>query len=712
MQRSCEPTGKGIRESGLGDRRGVALVIVLGLLALMVVMGVSFSIFMRTERVAAGSFRNDVRTRQLLHAALNRALADIDTSTTNANYPAWLYRESGSAAGGTLIAGVTNAPAMDWIPRGALGPNPNPQPKWIDPVDPTGKLDARVGFLVVNCSGLVDANQHYGPPRGLGVDTSEIQANVLPDVKNVGTLFANAPYASMQELTCVGTNKGALNSSPINLVDYSACPSGRWDIATSRVMTDMVDIGGDGTDPQIKANLKNCLQVTDADADFIVKNLQDYIDADCVPKDLVSPCTESVPMINEVQVQTQFVTVDANGNDLPPGCCAPFVTVSVEWFYPFVKASANTFEIKPFITLKENLPAFAVTPIPQDLIDAGYTPGQAPGAPPHYVTKTTMGGVISNGTGNMSFDVTARFQVLQGGNVVDDVQTPFTFTTKALAVGKTDVTTDGAECIDPRFNWDGTTGDSGAGQWMAYGDIAAGYAGSLEQMNTYTLQYIADPRNVTDHHTQMFVADRPLKVVGELSYLLRGKDIGNLWRTIGLYDNGSDAPMDPVLDYFTIGTAPKGRINPNTRQTDVVAALMTDLPLDNYPEEPGAPTVSGTTLSDTTNWWVNAGAVSGTITNLSDIGHLTGLFTLPSTTNLTFFQKEALIRNSAGLMAPRQQYFVILLFAQTTKVVPQVTDKSVVAGTRGIAEVWRDAYPNASGRHPCVIRLFKLVNEK
>ena len=61
-----------------GARRGVALVIVLGMLALMTLLAVAFSIYMRTERMASGNFKSDVRTRQLLHAALTRAIADIN----------------------------------------------------------------------------------------------------------------------------------------------------------------------------------------------------------------------------------------------------------------------------------------------------------------------------------------------------------------------------------------------------------------------------------------------------------------------------------------------------------------------------------------------------------------------------------------------------------------------------------------------------------
>ena len=698
------------------DRSGVALILVIGLLALMVVMGVTFSIFMRTERVAAGNFRNDVVARQLLHVALNRALKAIDDDLAGKVYPS-PYLESGNS-NDVVVTGAMNAPAMDWIPKAALGANANPQPKWIDltnnPPAITNIVEGRIGFLVVNCSGLVDANQPYGLSRSIGTNSAEIQAAVLPDVGSAGKPYTNPPYASMQELT-------VLYGPSIDLVDYSACPPGRWDRGTDSVSTNVVDIGGDEATltaraPQIKSNLVSCLKVSEPDADFIFKNLLDYVDSDCWPRDLESPCTESVPMINEVQVQTLFSTDPEAG--VEAGSCMPVVTVDVEWSYPFVKASSNSFTIKPKITITTPAgSAFTVAPIPSDAVDAEYKPNQTKWpALPHVVTFAAVGSPvkISDHVGeSMSFTVTAELQVLQDAHVVDEVKA-ITINTTPVKLPSSDVSTNGMECIDPRFNWDAS---ADAGQWLPYADVAnatgksADRNGSKGEVNAITRYYFASSDVTTDHHDQMFVADAPLKLVSELSYLLRGAGLENQWNTIRLYDGGVTAPLDPILDYFRVGTPTKGRINPNTKQSAVIAALMKDLPLDNYPGEAGSPMVSGKRLDEVTNMWMSGSGVSGTITNLSDIGYLTDLFALPTVTNLTFFQKEALLRNSAGFMAPRQQYFVILLYAQTTRLVEQIGKKNKVAETRGSAEVWRDAYPNESGHHPYFIRLSRAINE-
>ena len=94
---------------------------------------------------------------------------------------------------------------------------------------------------------------------------------------------------------------------------------------------------------------------------------------------------------------------------------------------------------------------------------------------------------------------------------------------------------------------------------------------------------------------------------------------------------------------------------------------------------------------------------------LSDIGHVTNVFSaLPG--GLTPFQQESVFRNTAGLFNTRQQYFKILLFAQTAKTVPLLQDKSVLADVRAVAEVWRDPLPNAEGIHPYVVRMVHVLN--
>ena len=71
----------------MGDRRGSALLIVLGFLSFMVVSAVAFSIYMRSERMPSSVFRRKAVSRQLVHAAVARAISDLDNALRADPYP-------------------------------------------------------------------------------------------------------------------------------------------------------------------------------------------------------------------------------------------------------------------------------------------------------------------------------------------------------------------------------------------------------------------------------------------------------------------------------------------------------------------------------------------------------------------------------------------------------------------------------------------------
>jgi hypothetical protein len=219
----------------------------------------------------------------------------------------------------------------------------------------------------------------------------------------------------------------------------------------------------------------------------------------------------------------------------------------------------------------------------------------------------------------------------------------------------------------------------------------------------------------------MFVADAPLQTVGELSYLVRNKSansVENWWNTVRLIDQenvpGQGQPLDPILDYFTIGTnAPvrRGLVNPNTRQAGVLTAVFNGVPLDDYPGQ-GAPIVSASQARELAVAFSNS-FWHGRFANLSDIGHATNIFFDTFLHDLPLFQKEAVIRNTAGLLGTRQNLFTIILVAETTKreILPNGQPYvSIRSSQKAIAEVWRDPFL-VNGRYATYIRYFKILPE-
>jgi hypothetical protein len=712
---------------GLSDRRGVALILVIGLLALMVVMGVTFSIFMRTERVAAGNFRNDVVARQLLHVALNRAITAIESDLGGKPYPAWACLESGPV-GGVVVRGVTNAPALDWIPRAALGSNTNPQPRWIENLG-TGlpnMIEARVGYLVVNCSGLLDVNNSGpglpGVSRGVGTNVNEIQLSACPDVGNASLLVADRPYETVQELGVVGQDSGALVQPVANFVSFSSFPTGY----VGGTNLTLVDLSGDETalmDPVRKESIINGLVASGIEASqagFVYTNLLDYVDADPVPRDLGTACTESVPMLNEIAVSNSYqFTASTN------------VTIRsrlfIEWFYPFVKPSTNSFFVEYNVSFERVLSTPPTFPIPGDrsgVLDSGYTVG---GSSLTLSINLLGPGSNFNYAAFMGAQVTLRAKVgltvhadSATGPVVDASPYPTnmtiglllpTVTIPATPIMLTTSVVRDAEATDPRFNWS-------AQQWVFQNNRT-----TLEATNSTTLTNLL--YRDTDGYADMFVADRPLKTVSELTYLLRGgKPLRfdtplDQWNTIRLHASSSAIepyrPVDRVLDNFFIPTEGygKGFVNPNSGMTSVLTAVFKDMPVSDYPDGPGF-TLNADAAAGLAAYWANTNLNPWrcNFTNLSDIGCATNVFGEAPLAGLSPFQRESIFRNTAGLFNTRQQYFMILLFSQATKTVPQLTEKSVVAGARGIAEVWRDPLPNAEGVRPYTVRMFRVLNNE
>ncbi len=68
---------------------GMALIVVLGLITLLIISSVTFSVLMRVERAGSSNARNTMMARYVTKSALAYAMADIDRSIGNKAYPDW-----------------------------------------------------------------------------------------------------------------------------------------------------------------------------------------------------------------------------------------------------------------------------------------------------------------------------------------------------------------------------------------------------------------------------------------------------------------------------------------------------------------------------------------------------------------------------------------------------------------------------------------------
>lgn len=272
----------------------------------------------------------------------------------------------------------------------------------------------------------------------------------------------------------------------------------------------------------------------------------------------------------------------------------------------------------------------------------------------------------------------------------------------------------------------------------------------------------------------MFVRNEQLESVGELGYLPIG-----FWQTIRLYDYGDDfgkpkttqtykdiynfneVPRDPqsrhfpslhesgddhhedgyfhdVFEYFTVvgeDEEVRGRINLNAAPRDLLASAFYNMPIG----KPDGRINSNRTLSET-NAYLLATAITearnndGNFCFLSELGYLfweptSGSLTgsgnssypvtaVKSTANKAVwgeFERESIIRNSAGLFTTRGQTFLIIVRGESYS--PRFgRKKSMIGGTSNasktaIAQIWRDTMPDKNGKHPVFVKFFKIIDD-
>ena len=686
---------------------------------------------MRVERSGAGSYAHSIYSKHLIGAALTRAMADIDQSvstSTSSMFPEWDVLVSGTGGAEWLGRGKV----LDYIPDSMTNIVSTNGAGWIDIEDTNNSVVGRCAYIIVNTSGLLDANRAGGASRGWGTNASEIQLDGLPEINSTAnaSIFTNdraldGRYEDLAELRYL--NSGLQNKVCSNFVTYSLAPDQKY-VRSDGTLADKAYVGGDLGYLQSAVARTNILQhlaesgIVGPDAaeakNTAYLNLLDYVDANCIPQQFNAGCSELVPMINEVIVECEATVAG--------GICTVASALSVEWFYPFdvspqdpppgqfrmdivkMTAVADGGNTTPLL-----LPVFPATY--SENVTVGGTPfGSVTVNPPDRSILTNMANAI-----RMAFtvEVKAKVQHLASGQWVDIVPFPeanpgiklkFDFTVPAVGPGNATVLTqEWAECIDPRFNWD-SQNTGGRDQWAYSGDLRGAGAGvpaasSLNSMNEYTKYVLSDPTKTFGvefdgtndmQAAYLYVANRPLRSVGELGYITIRP-----WSTIRLYDHCSPNPVggEPayhrVLDCFTMFPASvvcrQGLVNINTYSTNALAAVFFKVPEKEYAT--GGARLSGATASSVAQQIFE----HGPYTNLSEIG---GALTNWWTTNApTDTAREGPIRNSAGLLTTRQNLFTVILVVGTTS-----RGMGYIAGQgmgdwlscqKAVALVWRDPFP-------------------
>ena len=202
---------------------GVAIIIVLGLIAALMLMAVAFSIHMRIERTGAANYRHSVVARHMIWSGLASAIKDMDDLMVDTNtglpmiYPdKTVWASLGDS--NQLVASVLSQMGANYLPSSSRDDALAETAYW-QYIGHGGVSRGRYAFIIVNTSGLLEANRVGGLldgapwPRGGGTNCNEIQL-----IKETGvtspTEFANkrdisdGRYETLPELTNVNERVG------------------------------------------------------------------------------------------------------------------------------------------------------------------------------------------------------------------------------------------------------------------------------------------------------------------------------------------------------------------------------------------------------------------------------------------------------------------------------------------------------------------------
>jgi hypothetical protein len=717
------------------SQQGIALVIVLGFLAIMTIMAVSFAINMRTERLTSRMYLDSVRSRHFIDVALARALSDIDYEmNTPAPVPSPLfdfYASNGSGPLTNLFSGdVTNYLASGWT--GVI-----PQSRFVNisnVVNSSGPPIGRYAYLAVNLTGLLDMNYvGLNSARASGRSPGEIRINpnILSDVTDVAAwnLYKGNLTNRWRRIETVNEFL-ALASGPIiksGLGSRNFFPSSRSVVELNPNNLPKFDIGREKA--ALVADRVAGVQalvdsgVNAADADGVFNAILDFADTDNIPETPDGISGEAVPMINEIVFSGRLTKVEVTPvpNQTFRYSLVDF-KASVELWYPFPVNSPT-----PQFTLNIPAPAnpvFNFSPAgPAALLPLfnffNPTSGVPPTLSPGNITINNRGYFVLeyqfpnkqtvtnvNAPGLIYNVEVLDMQVKLGNDIVDQVKKPFPLQLLIAANGAE--LKKGISCLDPRINH-----LASAPNWKE----ESGGLTTLNAMNNNTKQYTAGEPIGAD--PVMYCRDFPLAQpkagvgagsVADLGFI----SLGQPWRTLALYNKTGSYTLNPILDFFTVEPVDSikyGLMNLNSRRREALASVFFSMPVNSAPEiEPNIITLTEA------NAFTFADAIQQ-ITLTSPTNQLSGIGELPNIYTTTFDASldsdariESLIRNSINLFTVRQNLFGIVMETHTLS-----EDGTVTGVEKALAIVWRDPVKtpptSLNGINETIVRYFAWLDE-
>ncbi len=755
------------KSNGLHRKDGIALIVVTGFLAMLVIMCVAFAVVMRTERLGARNYKAMVRAKFAAETAINRIIAEtVETEMGGMVYPGWNALPDGGGTGNFLMnLDAVGSPYL-YVPGGSLTRDARlaDTGEWHDLYDNTTgqELIGQYAFILVNSSGLLDANfvgehEELDQPRRYGVDPGEITFH--PDIQSDDVSNPNIKvfrdeyvrFDSLPELYYLGTD-GTMDSpgyfdgsSPAERRMFRVhAPGAAWPrhMNTFHVYSrfpigyaeddltaneNVAFIGGDPAnwDEDVIIDALGGMSpdpIPDLNAFFDV--MCDFADDGYVPRNLESFHAKPIPMINEVVVSNSVQLEVLSDEEME---LQHRVYVNIETWYPFPNDPDN-----PQFTVHIGEIEIDVDP------DEFSFPGNpeavespSPIDPDEYefhvstyvyqnVTPITvdefgipdMTPVINRVTVNLKDGVEVQYNDGNDNPVVDRVNNFDEFVIEGPIEPGEESDPAAVSAFDPRINWDAGDED----QWVSEEP-------TLGEINKNVEDAVDDGEIDIAEVGLMFSPRRPFLSAGELSFLLYDKD--KPWRTIRLLGPDDDETAR-VMDRLTVHSGKyfrSGLVNINTENRDVLRAVFWRAPVDRYPDpdDDNPDTITQDEAGDLADLIMGNISNAGFFVNLSDIARINraDIIDILGVSDDDKFTAESAVRNTVGLLGTRHNLFTILVAARVFEegFDPDVDDPEdfVAAEQSAVVVVWRDPFKTTDNTgaqvHKKFIRFFHWLTE-
>lgn len=707
-------------------KQGIALIVVLSLLAMLVIMSVSFVVFMRAERTASSDYAEFVKARNIAQAGLSRALLrmgqEMMPPTSNQFYH-----------GGAFYVTGPGEVCSNWLPSGYANlnfyvPSYGPFNTALNEAQTLGRcrwtnmtiksissgatmLVGRYSYIVMDCSDFLDINTISNSTfRGNGNYPDDV-AMPPDDVKigaNLKTMRQQHLFESLCEVNLRNSYGPAFNTAPKyqpqHLVTYSYVPvdayftnnalQGRLYISTNAT--------GTGSIKAQVAAIKTMTAKLGFDPAF-ADNLADFVDTttDVPTNPNEMGGGKQVPMLYQVAATNGLRRVTIGG--LPVWELE--TRVIYETWFPYPMSAGKSYSVKlstvPKVAISASVPpvgpsypwlivtngyeaALGTTPAPGAIL----TPTNSFGSNSYVIVyRSGYTGTLSTASSTLTLPPNAYVMngAGGGGSVVDQAAFP-TLSVLFTAAAGAAVPAQGWGVVDPRINYRTTDWRKNTktlltdliGRTNEFCDVKGSkYDGTLP----------ITPDNNGDGTTFMY-ARRPgidpsgLYNMGDLGYLLYRAD--KPWHTVRLTTPQNVLKDNSSFVFNMLSAIPtnhvyQGFVNPNSQDTNALLCAFLGASKARYYGEPNAQNVDFIHATQLAQALINKGCKLGAkyaYTNIADIcrlcdynivGSLYSALSGSGATAPDLWQQKAVMGNCIGLLNPRQNYWLVLVCAQAVK---------------------------------------------